>query len=70
MIYEVKCTECGEIYEVSHRMSEDHPPCKECGGKLNTYFSRAPKFILKGDNWAGKDANEDYKIESVLRRGS
>jgi putative FmdB family regulatory protein len=56
--YDTKCEKCELVQEVVHRMSEDHPPCKECGGKLYTYFAPDSKFtkvVFKGKGWADKE---------------
>jgi len=55
--YDVKCDECDEVTEVTHRISEDHPPCTECGGKVSTYFPMGTKLAktqFKGSGWACK----------------
>ena len=55
--YQVRCTTCEHTTEVVHRMSEDHPPCSECGKELKTYFpmgTQLPKTQFKGTGWACK----------------
>jgi len=56
-LYDVKCESCGEVQEISKKMSEDHPPCQLCGGKLNTYFAPDSGIgvVYKGGGWAGKE---------------
>ena len=66
MKYNVKCINCEAIYEVEHPMSESHPPCKKCGGKLGTYITTPPKFILKGDNWSSKEAREERDLNRAF----
>jgi putative FmdB family regulatory protein len=56
--YDTKCTECGSEKEIDKRMSEDYPPCSECGGELKTHFKTAPAFSLKGSGWACKDVKK------------
>ena len=50
-IYEYKCTECGEQFEVNQRMSDDQlTECGSCGGKLKKLITNT-SFVLKGSGW-------------------
>lgn len=59
--YDVKCESCEFVEEIEHKMSEDHPPCSECGSKVYTYFPHgtvlnAPKLV--GGGWTRKIRKE------------
>jgi len=51
--YDVKCTVCGTEDEVTHKITEEHPPC-HCGGKMNTHFPMGTvvnNAQFKGSGW-------------------
>ena len=49
-LYDYKCPECEIRFEVSHGMSEDAPPCPECGHETpQRVITAAPKYA-KGMN--------------------
>ena len=53
--YEYKCEECGTVFDVIQRFSDEplttHP---ECGGPVRRLMS-APAFKLKGTGWYATD---------------
>jgi len=50
-IYEYKCLECEEEFEVMQKISEDPlVECKSCGGKLKKLITNT-SFVLKGGGW-------------------
>jgi putative FmdB family regulatory protein len=53
--YEYKCEECGTVFELRQRFSDEplttHP---ECGGPVHRLMT-APAFKLKGTGWYATD---------------
>ncbi|MGA2186827.1 MAG: FmdB family zinc ribbon protein [Bryobacteraceae bacterium] len=53
--YEYKCEECGTVFDVIQRFSDEplttHP---QCGGAVRRLMS-APAFKLKGSGWYATD---------------
>ena len=50
-IYEYKCLECEEEFEVMQKMSDDPlTECKSCGGELKKLITNT-SFVLKGGGW-------------------
>lgn len=53
--YEYKCEECGTVFEIRQRFSDEplttHP---DCGGPVRRLLS-APAFKLKGTGWYATD---------------
>lgn len=66
-LYNTKCKECNKADTCSHPMSQDHPPCGECGGERETVILSAPKVIMKGGGWAYKEIREERQEEKALR---
>lgn len=53
--YEYKCESCGKDFDRILPMSEyDAPQTCDCGGPGKRQVSM-PNFILKGDDWVGKN---------------
>ncbi|MBI5409779.1 MAG: zinc ribbon domain-containing protein [Nitrospirae bacterium] len=50
-IYEYRCTNCDEEFEVMQKIN-DAPltECKECGGELKKLITNT-SFVLKGSGW-------------------
>lgn len=76
-IYEFKCHECGHMDSTFATM-KDGPPkefiCKECGSQMHQNWAAGAGFILKGNDWAGKDIKRSSDIghmhesaEEILR---
>lgn len=57
--YSYKCKTCGELFEDIWQSINDEPlnKCPECGGLIVRQISSC-NFILKGQNWPGKDIKE------------
>lgn len=68
MQYQVKCNDCGLVYEDEHKMSEDHKPCPECGGEGGTYIPMGAdlKFEFKGSGWAAKEIKDLNRAQKAL----
>ncbi len=50
-IYEYKCLECEEEFEVIQKMSDDPlKECASCGGELKKLITNT-SFVLKGEGW-------------------
>ena len=50
-IYEYKCLECEEEFEVMQKISDDPlTECKSCGGELKKLITNT-SFVLKGGGW-------------------
>jgi len=54
MKYDYKCPTCDKLHEIEKRISEDKPPCPECGGELQSYFAESQDFIRVGDGWGAR----------------
>lgn len=72
-IYEYKCMECGEQFEVSQRIT-DAPltVCSSCGGELKKLITNT-SFVLKGGGWYVTDypsADRKNAIKSEKPAGS
>ena len=54
--YTYQCEACGNDFEMRRPMSEsaDPQPCPECGGNGKRTIGET-SFILKGDDWPGKN---------------
>lgn len=53
--FDVKCEVCGLENEITRKISEDNPPCNQCGGKTKTFFPMGTKLNntqFKGKGWA------------------
>ncbi|MBI1910194.1 MAG: zinc ribbon domain-containing protein [Deltaproteobacteria bacterium] len=50
-VYEYKCAQCSQTFEISHKIS-DKPvqKCGRCGGRLERLISQT-SFSLKGSGW-------------------
>jgi putative FmdB family regulatory protein len=69
-IYEYKCQNCGEEFELFRSITDNgSPDCKFCGGPVKKLISRS-SFHLKGTGWyvtdyAGKKSRgQDEKKEA------
>jgi putative FmdB family regulatory protein len=76
-IYEFKCHECGHMDSVFAHISEGPPKefiCTECQAEMYQNWAAGGGFILKGNDWAGKDIKRSSDIghmhesaEEILR---
>ena len=65
-VYEYQCTECGEVFEILHKMDEEYVDgCPKCKGKARRILSPS-NFILKGSGFYVND----YPSESRKRASS
>ncbi len=54
-VYEYQCTECGEIFEVLHKITETYGDgCPKCHGEAKRILSPS-NFILKGSGFYVND---------------
>ena len=62
--YSYSCESCGNEFEMSRPMAEcsNPQPCTECGGNGKRTIS-ATNFILKGDDWPGKNIKIKGQME-------
>lgn len=50
-MYEYRCSECGLVFEVRQKFSDEPLKlCRECGGAVEKLISRSG-FALKGGGW-------------------
>jgi len=50
-IYEYKCVDCNEQFEVMQRITDDPlSTCEHCGGELKRLIT-STSFVLKGSGW-------------------
>ena len=71
-IYEFKCKECGNEFEMLQKFSDPDPSeCPSCSGKVTKLISNCT-FHLKGTGWYatdyGKQGNYTEKKESEKKR--
>ncbi len=65
-IYEYECLDCGKVFEIFQKISEEPlKECKECKGRLNRLISQC-SFQLKGTGWYVTD----YKSAASSARGN
>ena len=54
-IYEYKCAECNEQFEVMQKITDDPlTECTSCGGELKKLIT-STSFVLKGGGWLSLD---------------
>lgn len=77
-LYEYKCDQCGEVFEVVQKFSD--PPlkiCSTCGGKVTKMLS-SPAIQFKGSGWYvtdyvrtdKKEPSSDQKPENEVKSGT
>lgn len=71
-IYEYRCMECREQFEVSQRITDEPlTVCSSCGGELKKLITNT-SFVLKGSGWYVTDypsADRKNAIESEKPAG-
>ena len=61
-IYEYECKNCGHVFDVLQKMSENPlTECPECGRPDLRKLLSAPNFRLKGGGWYETDFKTDNK---------
>ena len=66
-IYEYECKNCGHVFDVLQKMSDDPlTECPECGQPDLRKLLSAPNFHLKGKGWRKTDA--DQKSQKPAQR--
>ena len=76
-LYEYKCDQCGEVFEVVQKVAD--PPlkiCSICGGKLTKMLS-SPAIQFKGSGWYvtdyvrtdKKEPSGDQKPKNEIKSG-
>ena len=77
-LYEYKCDQCGELFEVMQKFADEPIAThSKCGGKVNRLLS-APAFNFKGSGWyvndyaknSGSSANGSNKKEESTTKPS
>lgn len=68
--YEYQCPKCGHEFAKRLRMSQYKDPqsCPECGHSPADKLVSKPNFILKGDDWAGKNIRINRQMAEKNRR--
>jgi len=60
-VYEYECTECGEIFEVLHKIDEEYKEgCPKCRAKAKKILSPT-NFVLKGPGFYVNDYPSDSR---------
>jgi len=69
--YEFLCQKCSNQFELRLPMSESHSPqeCGLCGHPAGRIISM-PSFILKGDDWVGKNLRIKSQMAERNRKAS
>jgi len=50
-VYEYKCTDCNEQFEITQKITDDPvTTCNLCGGELKRLITNT-SFVLKGSGW-------------------
>lgn len=67
--YDFRCSSCENHYTRILSMSDRDTPttCPECG-EAGTRVPSLPQFILKGDDWAGKNARIKSQMAEKNRK--
>ena len=61
-IYDYECKNCGHVFDVLQKMSDDPlTECPECGKPDLRKLLSAPNFHLKGGGWYETDFKTDKK---------
>ena len=61
-IYEYACQDCGHLFDVLQKMSDDPlKECPECGQHELKKLVSAPNFRLKGSGWYETDFKKDKR---------
>ena len=61
-IYEYKCQNCGHLFEVLQRISEEPlSDCPKCKKDALKKLVSAPNFRLKGEGWYETDFKKDRR---------
>ena len=69
-IYEYRCTECGHIFDVNQRMSDDPvTECEECSGLVQRVLY-APAIHFKGTGFHNTDYGTRKRPKEVETAGS
>lgn len=68
--YEYRCPDCGHDFEKRLRISEYNEPqtCPECDHHPADKRVSSPQFLLKGDDWAGKNLRIKGQMEKKNQR--
>jgi len=69
-LYEYQCTQCGEIFEIFHKIDENYKArCPECQAEARKILS-ASNFILKGSGFYVNDypSESRKKAESTEKK--
>lgn len=63
-VYEFKCSDCEALFEVACTIAERKLPrdCQECGSGNTEKIISHCSFVLKGDDWPGKN----FKIKGQM----
>lgn len=62
--YEYACRDCGHIFEIVQKMSDDSLTiCPECGGRLRKVFA-PPTITFKGSGFYATDHGKKAKTTS------
>jgi len=69
-IYEYQCTECGKVFEIFQKISDEPlTECKVCKGRLNKLISNCA-FHLKGTGWYVTDYKKPVDSVGGGKNGS
>lgn len=68
-IYEYKCLDCGKIFEVFQKITEEPlNTCRFCNGKVQKLISQC-SFHLKGTGWYATDYKRPIDAVSGKKDG-
>ena len=61
--YEYECLRCGNIFQVNRPMSDSSKPakCGTCRVECKRIVTGGTGFILKGNDWPGKEIRNGNK---------
>ena len=63
-LYDYRCTQCGNVYEIRHGFHEaPDAPCEACGGALTRVFNAAG-IVFKGSGFYKTDSRKAPASES------
>lgn len=66
MLYDYKCKNCEEEFEIEHSIKDDPKTvCPSCGEETLVRLISASNFILKGNGWYRDGYSSKPKVEKI-----
>lgn len=69
--YDYKCSECENIQEEFHGISQEPEIiCEKCGSRCKMKFVGNTNFILKGDGWPSQESRIKQDLTNKNKKAS